>query len=62
MTHVPIVLLVAESSSTPYDPSRCERTAVDDVLPAVLDLDDSRYALERATRFTEVIRETTDDK
>ena len=62
MSQIPIVLLVADATSTPFDPSRCERTAVDDVLPAVLELDASGCALERRTRFTEVIRETTDDK
>jgi len=62
MSHFPIVLRIAESASTPYDSSRCENTAVDDTLPAVLELDARGYALERATKLTEVARETTDDR
>ncbi len=61
MRHVPIVLLVTEPTSMAYDLSRCERTTMDDALPAVLQIDASGFTLARATRFTEVNRETTDD-
>ena len=62
MSDLPLVLHGVRPALTGCHPSRAEGLTVEDPLPAVLDVNAKGYVLAPRTRFTEVQRETTDDK
>ena len=62
MAKLPLILNIAKENPAIHDPSVVDGSTIDDPLPVVLERNAAGYQLSRATRFTEVLQETTDDK